>query len=88
MARARTGRKTARTVDTPSQRPAPTAADVARRAYELYEARGGAPGADLEDWLQAERELNAVQRDEVTAADAPNGALVDRVTPSEGVAAS
>ena len=68
MARARTGRKTARTVDTtPSQRPAPTAADVARRAYEIYEARGGAPGAALDDWLQAERELNAVQPEEVTA---------------------
>ncbi|HEX7896715.1 MAG TPA: DUF2934 domain-containing protein [Planctomycetota bacterium] len=33
--------------------------DVARRAYEIYERRGGAPGRDLEDWLQAERELRA-----------------------------
>ena len=35
----------------------PTADDVARRAYELYEARGGEPGADLDDWFRAEREL-------------------------------
>jgi len=35
----------------------PTRDDVARRAYELYEARGGEPGAELEDWLRAEREL-------------------------------
>ena len=27
------------------------------RAYELYEARGGEPGHDFDDWLQAEREL-------------------------------
>jgi hypothetical protein len=31
--------------------------DIARRAYELYRARGGEHGADVEDWLQAEREL-------------------------------
>ncbi len=33
--------------------------DVARRAYEIYQRRGGAPGRDLEDWLQAERELRS-----------------------------
>jgi len=32
-------------------------ADVARRAYDLYLARGGEPGHDVEDWLQAERDL-------------------------------
>ena len=31
--------------------------EIARRAYELFQRRGGAPGRDLEDWLQAEREL-------------------------------
>lgn len=35
--------------------------DVARRAYEIYEARGAAPGADLDDWLHAERELRAAR---------------------------
>ena len=30
---------------------------IARRAYELFLERGGEPGHDLEDWLQAEREL-------------------------------
>ncbi len=34
-----------------------TDADVARRAYALYLARGGEPGHDVEDWLQAERDL-------------------------------
>lgn len=27
------------------------------RAYELFLERGESPGADLEDWLRAEREL-------------------------------
>ena len=31
--------------------------DVAHRAYELYCARGCEDGHDLEDWLNAEREL-------------------------------
>lgn len=32
--------------------------DIARRAYELYLARGGEHGHDVEDWLRAERELH------------------------------
>ena len=35
----------------------PTRADIARRAYEIYLQRGGTHGYDIEDWLQAEREL-------------------------------
>jgi hypothetical protein len=35
----------------------PSACDVARRAYELYCARGYGDGQDIQDWLQAEREL-------------------------------
>jgi hypothetical protein len=31
--------------------------DVARRAYEIYLARGREHGHDIDDWLQAEREL-------------------------------
>lgn len=30
---------------------------IAVRAYFLYLSRGAAPGHDLDDWLQAEREL-------------------------------
>jgi hypothetical protein len=30
---------------------------VARRAYEIYQSRGGQHGADLDDWLEAERQL-------------------------------
>ena len=31
--------------------------DIARRAYDRYLARGGEPGHALDDWLDAEREL-------------------------------
>jgi hypothetical protein len=34
-----------------------SAAAIACRAYELFTARGGEHGHDLEDWLRAEREL-------------------------------
>ena len=30
---------------------------IARRAYEIFQARGGQHGYEIEDWLQAEREL-------------------------------
>jgi hypothetical protein len=33
--------------------------DIARRAFELYCSRGGQHGSDVEDWLQAERELSS-----------------------------
>lgn len=35
-----------------------SASDIARRAYEIYESRGGADGRDMDDWLQAEQELS------------------------------
>lgn len=31
--------------------------DIARRAYQLYERRGGEHGHDWDDWFEAEREL-------------------------------
>jgi hypothetical protein len=37
--------------------PQPTREDIERRAYEIYLERGGGEGAEMEDWLQAEREL-------------------------------
>ena len=41
----------------------PSNQEIARRAYEIYLSRGGAPGADVDDWLQAERELTTARRD-------------------------
>jgi hypothetical protein len=41
--------------------PPPTYDDVARRAYELYVARGGTHGRDWDDWLSAERQLLSLE---------------------------
>jgi len=35
----------------------PSSTEIARRSYELFLARGGLDGHDVEDWLQAEAEL-------------------------------
>jgi hypothetical protein len=38
---------------------APDHDEVRRRAYEIYLERGGLPGQELEDWFQAEREIES-----------------------------
>ena len=35
----------------------PTPEEIRQRAHEIYLARGGTPGNDLEDWLRAEQQL-------------------------------
>ena len=35
---------------------------IAERAYQLYQLRGGSHGSDMEDWLAAEREVLATRR--------------------------
>ena len=37
----------------------PTYDEIARRAYALFEARGGSPGGTWDDWLVAEQQLRA-----------------------------
>jgi hypothetical protein len=36
---------------------APSHEQIRLRAYEIFLERGGFPGNELDDWLQAEREL-------------------------------
>ena len=38
---------------------APNHDEIRRRAYEIYLERGGLPGRELEDWLQAESEFQS-----------------------------
>ena len=35
--------------------------EIRRRAYELYEQRGGEHGHDVQDWLRAEEEIKEMQ---------------------------
>jgi len=60
---------------------------IARRAYELFLARGSEPGHEVDDWLQAESQLNAEavdteeQLSSVEAADESQPAI-DQERPS------
>ena len=38
----------------------PSHEEIRRRAYEIYLERGSLPGSELDDWFQAERELQKV----------------------------
>jgi Protein of unknown function (DUF2934) len=54
--------KTIESISPLSQKPRivknqPTRDEIAVRAYQIYLERGAAPGNELEDWIQAEREL-------------------------------
>ena len=55
---------------------------ISQRAYELFLARGGEHGHDLEDWLEAERQVTAsdteLGRDDL--AIAPGAAIPPRHT--------
>ena len=46
----------------------PSCEEIRLRAYEIYLERGSLPGNELDDWLQAEHELDrrAPQRSEST----------------------
>lgn len=60
-----------RSTKTPSEATSPAPPDIgaehdaiARRAYEIYRSRGGSHGSDVDDWLEAERELRTPDRDD------------------------
>ncbi len=38
----------------------PTREEIELRAHQIYVERGGTPGQEVEDWLQAERELREI----------------------------
>jgi hypothetical protein len=55
----------------------PAPEEVARRAYELFQARGSEPGHDLENWFDAEREL--INGTSSEAPEEPRRSRADRV---------
>ena len=44
-----------------SSTPEPSEADIRLRAYHLYLDRGGSHGAQMDDWLRAEKELKTTK---------------------------
>jgi hypothetical protein len=47
------------TAATTTAKAGPTREEIARRSYEIFLARGGTDGHDLEDWVKAEHDLGA-----------------------------
>jgi hypothetical protein len=47
------------------QRNGPSPAEIRKRAFEIHVERGGIHGCDLNDWLEAERELQQKYKNEV-----------------------
>lgn len=58
---AKTGRQTS-TRKRAKPSPPPTREDIEQRAYEIYLERSGSEGSEMEDWLEAERELQRRDR--------------------------
>ena len=47
------------------QKNGPSSAEIRKRAFEIHIERGGIHGCDLDDWMQAERELQEKYENEV-----------------------
>ena len=76
------GRETMR-ADPPAA-PAPIQERVARRAYELFERRGYEPGRDMDDWLEAERQVRGEDRARAATAGARPRPAALKGTPPRG----
>ena len=48
-----------RPVSIPESRTTVNTEDIAERAYQLFLARGGTDGHDFDDWIEAERQIQA-----------------------------
>jgi len=59
--RQRNSAKWTNTTKAPGDGP-PATQEIRQRAQEIFMARGGAPGMELDDWLLAERELKHCTR--------------------------
>ena len=49
----------------------PTVEQIRRRAYEIYLQRGGQPGHEVDDWLQAEYELMHLPTEKIATLEPP-----------------
>ena len=49
----------------------PTEVEIRRRALEIFLARGGRPGHEIDDWLQAEYELTQLPVEHLAGLAAP-----------------
>lgn len=61
-----------------SQQDVPTPDQIAQRAYEIYQSRGGENGRDVEDWLAAESELRSKNAPKMPAPSLSSSTSNDR----------
>ena len=54
----------------------PTEAEIRQRAQEIFLARGGRPGREIDDWLQAEYELTQLPVNRLAKLAAPKSKRV------------
>ena len=59
--------------------PRPTTAQIRRRADQLFRERGGLPGHEIDDWLQAEYELTQLLIRDLASLPEANSPLVGLV---------
>jgi hypothetical protein len=54
---------------------------IQKRAYEIYQARGGTDGLDVDDWLQAELEVDGLppEDDQLQLSEDEEGERSDQV---------
>ena len=76
MPKAKTTSETTKKPRKAATKARPTHDDIAARAYQIYQERGYTPGDPMQDWLQAERELNAAAGKPKKAARKPKVVLI------------
>ena len=59
MKKAKSTQRNVRSASLRSADVSPVEVRIRQRAYEIHQAHGGHHGRDLDDWLQAEREIKA-----------------------------
>lgn len=59
-------------------------AKVSLRAYEIYLSRGGEPGGEVQDWLQAENEVLTSLSEEQSLRTAPESTQTEATTGEAG----
>jgi hypothetical protein len=59
-------------------------AKISLRAYEIYLSRGGEPGGEVQDWLQAENEVLTSLSEEQSLRTAPESTQPETTTGEAG----
>jgi hypothetical protein len=76
------------TTNTLLEKQLPTHERIAERAKQIYHARGGHPGHEMDDWLQAEYEMMRMPTSQIATLPLPKGAKGKSKTAAKAIKAS